>query len=94
MIHLDELHLRLQFMRRNAAATTSRFREVQGAKLRGETHIGPFTCSLMPISPILHRLAQDIGQVFLGHLLRGADEEALLLHRAVDQVVYVVLAVA
>src|SRR4028119_1413345 len=44
--------------------------------------------------PILHRLAQDAREVLLRYLLRRADEQALLLHRALHEVVYVVLGVA
>src|ERR687893_1343799 len=44
--------------------------------------------------PILHRLAQDACEVFFGHLFRGPYQEALLLHGAVYEVVYVVLRVA
>src|SRR5215207_10028932 len=45
-------------------------------------------------SPVLHRLAEDVRQVLLGDFPRRPDEQPLLLHRPVDEVIYVVLAVA
>ena len=36
-------------------------------------------------SPQLHRRLEDAGDVVLGHLARGGGQEALLLHRALDE---------
>src|SRR3712207_8372741 len=44
--------------------------------------------------PVLHRLADNVRQVLFVNLTGSANEQPLLLHRAFDQVLYVVLAVA
>src|SRR5215210_5443559 len=44
--------------------------------------------------PILHRLADDVRQVLFVDFTGSANEQPLLLHRAFDEVLYVVFAVA
>src|SRR5215207_4942024 len=44
--------------------------------------------------PVLHRLADDVRQVLFVDVTGSANEQPLLLHRAFDQVPYVVFAVA